>query len=449
VSFTEVAFLALVDFGGAYFGEKAQLARASFGGTPDFTGASFGNRARLTDWSVGGDLVMRSTHFLGAVSLHGGNVEGDAVFSYAEFEDYIDLGEFFCRGSACFSSVAIMGASRIGPLRAEQSIDFGGAVVRSPCAFSLVAAHADFSEARFLAPLQIGFGGGDLMLEHLNNGFRLLLRGPRPVGVKMSPPRLLSLRGGDLGEVVISGFDVRPLHLAGAEGIDALRIESGVAFERAPRGPRTHREVIAEEHALRGKQRPKSGWYGDSCKPGRKIEAPAVDRIELARIYRGLRKAREDMRDAPGAADFYYGEMEMRRQQAREELANPSSLGAFTLSAGSYLLLELYRLLGGYGVRPGRPLAVFAALALLAAGWIDHGDLIHHIGALPSDKTSEPVSASFEQCLVFVFRSALLLPNSAAVVPSIGAEWIQIAARVLGPLLLGLFAFGLRARVHR
>jgi hypothetical protein len=30
-------------------------------------------------------------------------------------------------------------------------------------------------------------------------------------------------------------------------------------------------------------------------------------------LYRALRKGREDAKDEPGAADFHYGEMEMRR----------------------------------------------------------------------------------------------------------------------------------------
>ena len=39
-------------------------------------------------------------------------------------------------------------------------------------------------------------------------------------------------------------------------------------------------------------------------------------------LYRALRKGREDVKDEPGAADFYYGEMEMRR------LARPPSTAA-------------------------------------------------------------------------------------------------------------------------
>jgi hypothetical protein len=35
---------------------------------------------------------------------------------------------------------------------------------------------------------------------------------------------------------------------------------------------------------------------------------------EIANLYRALRKGREDSKDEPGAADLYYGEMEMRRK---------------------------------------------------------------------------------------------------------------------------------------
>jgi hypothetical protein len=34
-------------------------------------------------------------------------------------------------------------------------------------------------------------------------------------------------------------------------------------------------------------------------------------------LYRALRKGREDTKDEPEAADFYYGEVEMRRLARR------------------------------------------------------------------------------------------------------------------------------------
>jgi hypothetical protein len=41
------------------------------------------------------------------------------------------------------------------------------------------------------------------------------------------------------------------------------------------------------------------------------VERPTP--AQAAAAYRALRKSREDNKDEPGAADFYYGEMEMRR----------------------------------------------------------------------------------------------------------------------------------------
>jgi uncharacterized protein YjbI with pentapeptide repeats len=445
-NFTKARFEGRLDFGAAFFGEKFQMMKAQFGSDPTFVGATFGPRARLTDWKVAGALNMRSAHFLGPVTLHGLEVGTDATFDYATFEDSIDLGDTLVNGDAYLHNVTINAAERFGPLHVIGDLDLRSAVVRSPCAFVLSAAELDFSDARFFSPAQLLIGSGDIVLERLESGARLVITTPQPVGVEFTRPRLLSVRGADLSGVLISGLDVRPLRFEGAEGIDELRIESGDAFEYAPRGRRAHREAIAEEHGMRA---PKGGWYPTQCQPPSKVDPAAVGRVELARIYRGLRKAREDSRDAPGAADFYYGEMEMRRLDSRARLREWSGPVSYALHAGTYLLLELYRLCGGYGVRPSRPLLLFASLALIAAAVVDSGDLIHYLEVVEKGKDAVPMQAGFEQCLVFVLRSALLLPTSASVTTATGAEWIQIAARILGPILLGLFAFGMRARVHR
>ena len=51
---------------------------------------------------------------------------------------------------------------------------------------------------------------------------------------------------------------------------------------------------------------------------------------EVAAIYRELRAGQEGRKDEPGSADFYYGEMEMRR------LAAPKL-------SGERAILEAYR----------------------------------------------------------------------------------------------------------
>jgi hypothetical protein len=137
------------------------------------------------------------------------------------------------------------------------------------------------------------------------------------------PPRLVSMRRAKAAKLTISGLDVRACRFDGARGLDLLRMER-VRFAETPSGwwrtgrlPArwTRRSVIAEEHQWRAERAGAVGW-GDaevwSPSPG----APAALTPEqIAATYRALRKGREDSKDEPGAADFYYGEMEMRWQR--------------------------------------------------------------------------------------------------------------------------------------
>ncbi len=76
----------------------------------------------------------------------------------------------------------------------------------------------------------------------------------------------------------------------------------------------------------------------------------------LAVMYRQVRAVLEDARNEPGAADLYYGEMEMRRAAARRDAG-----------WGERWLLGGYWLVSGYGLRASRSLAGLAGLILVAA----------------------------------------------------------------------------------
>jgi uncharacterized protein YjbI with pentapeptide repeats len=448
-NFAEAQFPVTVDFAGADFGEKLQMVSVRFAGSPAFVGASFGTRARLTRWRVAGTLVMRAARFLGEMSLHGLRVEGDAIFEHAHFYGYVDLGEITIGGAGYFDGVGFTSATRVGPIASAQELRMGSLMTHSACLLELSAPRVDLSDSRFLAPARIALARGDAVLDRVDPDSRLVITAPTAPDAD-HPARLVSVRGADLGTFVVSGLDVRALRFEGAEGIDGMKIESGASFEPSPRGLRTHREAIAEEHRLRNEGHGGGGWLPAACENSETGEGPAVTagKRELARIYRGLRKAREDAHDRPGSADFYYGEMEMRRLEARERIGKGGEMGAWFFNAGSLLLLELYRLIGGYGVRPSRPLLLFAALALGTAAFVE-GDSLIHVEVARQGNLPLLADVGFEQSLVFVLRSALLLPTSAGLALSTSAEWIQIGARLLGPLLIGLFAFGLRARVHR
>jgi hypothetical protein len=124
-----------------------------------------------------------------------------------------------------------------------------------------------------------------------------------------------------------------------------------------PRAP-DPRLVLAEEHEWGATQGPSSGWCGDDIKRPPWLDEldrrlgvldESEERTELrprriAAIYRALRKGREDEKDEPGAADFYYGEMEMRRPDP-------------TRTRAERAILWLYWLVSGYGLRATRALA--------------------------------------------------------------------------------------------
>jgi hypothetical protein len=145
----------------------------------------------------------------------------------------------------------------------------------------------------------------------------------------------------------------------------------------------------------------------------------------IVSVYRALRKAREDTGDAPGAADFYYGEMEMRRVDGDRAL-------------GERLIVGTYWLLAGYGLRATRSLAALAAVLFLGglgmwqAGFERSTTLAHSI------RVSVESSSS-------LFR---LQPESAAALTHAGIaiEWVL---RLAGPLLIGLAILSLRGRVKR
>lgn len=74
---------------------------------------------------------------------------------------------------------------------------------------------------------------------------------------------------------------------------------------------------------------------------GEGIQPLKVDANTVEGVYRQLRTSLEASKAYSAAADFYYGEMEMRRMAA----ARPS------IDRG---LIALYKVTSGYGVRASR-----------------------------------------------------------------------------------------------
>jgi len=170
----------------------------------------------------------------------------------------------------------------------------------------------------------------------------------------------------------------------------------------------------------------------------------------LAASYRELRKGREDAKDEPGAADFYYGECEMRRHDSGTAKAER-------------LILWAYWLLSGYALRAWRAFVALAAIIVFAGtvlafwGFPDPAPsfrpaAVDASGALVYQQQPTDPPPGLEQLTAgirFSARSAtaLLRGPDRALTP-IG-EWLEISLRFVGPLLLGLAVLSVRGRVRR
>jgi hypothetical protein len=158
--------------------------------------------------------------------------------------------------------------------------------------------------------------------------------------------------------------------------------------------------------------------------PSRYRHEQRTDAHDIADLYRQLRRGREQAKNEPGAADFYYGEMEMRRMSD---------------SWFSRMIIAPYWAISGHGLRPLRAFATFAAVVLLAA-W-----LFRWSGFKPST-----VELDFGESLQFSLQSAVSFFRAPTGDNLTWLEqWLQLALRFVGPVLLGLALLAIRARVKR
>ncbi|MFF1446459.1 hypothetical protein [Streptomyces sp. NPDC058295] len=243
--------------------------------------------------------------------------------------------------------------------------------------------------------------------------------------------------------------------------LDQLRLEGTCSFGTVPPGTRwwhgrpvqfTQRRTLAEEHHWRASQ-PTSvpGWSAPASGTGH------VGPAQLAPVYRALRKAFEDSKNEPGAADFYYGEMEMRRHD---------HFGTTRAERG---LLHGYWLLSGYGLRASRALGWLAAAMLVtimllmgfglpkdspkqeATGTVPPGGgkVTFEIDkADPQNPTGDSFSGEHFEKALNVTLNSVVFRSSGQDLTTAGT-YIEMASRVTEPVLLGLAVLAVRNRVKR
>ncbi|GII63812.1 hypothetical protein Skr01_38970 [Sphaerisporangium krabiense] len=339
-SFFGTRFTRNVSFGEARFRREFTMHGSRVRGHGAFDRAHFGSDALFGEARFGRDASFRGAEFHGFAAFDGTTFDGDAIFRGARFRRALSLRAAACGGTAGFEGVRFHGPAYLGPMR--------------------VGRRLSLTEARAFAALSVDTGGCGVDLRAADFGGRFAARlsdadvdlrdaalaGPAALTRHAGRLRVISLDRLDAPALTLTGVDLRACGLGGLRRPEGLRL-SGCLFARTPPGVRlglrwppirwwTRRRVLADEHA----------WRGWSLTGER-----AADPGRLAVLYERLRPAVDDARTS---ADFRFGAMEMRR------LASPPGRAR--------LLLSLYWLACGYGLRIGRTLGWVAAAAAVTAG---------------------------------------------------------------------------------
>jgi uncharacterized protein YjbI with pentapeptide repeats len=507
-------FHSLARFEGATFQRDAWFVRATFHYPAQFTGATFHGVAGFDKATFQRGVWFGEATFGGVAEFDGAIVRHDAWFGKATFRGVAGFGGAIIRCDAGFIEANFEQTRQLGPLLVYGLLFLDAAHFAQLSLIEISSRGLSCQRARFPAGVQLRLHGAQVVLDDADLPSPSLLTGvatlsdarlarreqrlvqavrrlvPAAAEERSEWPRLLSVQGANLAGLSLANIDLAQCRFAGAHNLDKLRFETEVSFAAAPAWlPWDWRQVLAEERIWRAAR--SNRWTPPDSPPAwlheepYGIKWPGRDEIEpaqLAGLYRALRKAREDAKDEPGAADFYYGEMEMRRH-ARRGRTGGASRGRVERA-----VLIAYWLVSGYGLRAWRALAALAVVLVAFAGllvWVGgyppaasspgaRPASTPTTGRVPSPSTAAPAPSPIRPApattaptstatggstapllnrliaaLLYEARTIIGLNPTPAPVLTRWGEVFLIAVRLLGPLLLALAVLALRGRVKR
>ncbi|MGA5492560.1 pentapeptide repeat-containing protein [Streptomyces pseudogriseolus] len=470
-------------FVSATFKGDAWFVSATFEGTAWFGAATCKGDAWFVSATFKGDAWFESATFEGDAGFASATFEGDAGFASATFEGDAGFGSATFNGDARFASATFNGdarfasatfvkADQFGPLVCAGQLVLSGAMFGSPVTLSFAARHLECRRARWSSTAEIRLRYATVDFAHAVFEYPLtiaaeldpfVLNDGRPLAEDLFPSaydpgvRVASLRGVDAAHLVLADLDLWECLFTGTVHLDQLRLEGACTFNTAPpavhwrRWPPvrfTERRVLAEEHHWRASQPGAvQGWVLGTGRAGP---------LQLAPVYRALRKAFEDGKHEPGAADFYYGEMEMRRH-------------ADDIPRSERGLLTAYWALSGYGLRASRALAwlgiamLLTIVLLMAFGLAQDTPKQTATGAVPPGGgkvtfeigKDDPQNPTGDRFTGKRFEKALNVTLDSVVFRSSGQDlttagsYIEMTSRFTEPVLLGLAVLAIRNRVKR
>lgn len=437
VSFDDTRFEDGANFYGAVFEKDASFATAVFAPNPeDEISADFQ------------DAVFR-----GSVDLNGTEFRQEARFYRARFEGPVDLQGTEFRELASFQETDWLTPQRLfGPIRLTGELNLRRAAFEGDLLLEVEG--GDLVDTRFGGSLTVRARTSALVLEHLDLTRSALITlapdptadehgsplvptaidySPKPEGTAL--PRIRSLRDSNVLALTIASADLCGCLFQRTRNVDRLSIEGQTAFASTPKR-RSRRRVVHEEIIWRLRRATTAtnaveriaarlaAPHWEAVQPndrwGSKDSDPTPEQV--AQTYRGLRKSLEESKDYAGASDLYYGEMEMRRR-------------ARSTPRADRIIIGLYWAASGYGLRASRSLVALGLVLAIAAALFATGGFV--------------ANNSYLDGLLHSARAAALFPQADDINLTQGGQILQIALRVLGPVLIGLTALALRARIKR
>ena len=469
---TQGAITVPIDCGAAVFNSKVRMEGLTFTKHAGFFGTIFDDGCEVRNCVFDGGLDIRFASFLGpgyfpnckATTLYASycNTQQHVAFASCEFTGKVDAEgvqkDFRLEDCHLHKSCDISHAD-VDVLILKGSQFDGELKMADINAKSLMSADVEISAPSTIGPLDIA-GSADLSNSSFKRQTRLIVTastltlagssfgGGGRIDCKkakvdlsrlvVSAPLLvigsdgaaaLSIQDADCGHLRLSSLDLSNCHFYGCHDLQGIILESTVSLPDAPRPLRSRRKCIADEFAWRevNTRWRQADWSKKRDDKERRslgissIAASPLAPAQIADVYRSLRTSVEGRSNEPGAADFYYGEMEMRRLDR-------------TTSRWDRLIVWAYWLISGYGLRALR--SMFCLLGVFLVGSV----LMRDFGLKKSHSWSTSFIASGQSLVPGLSVSANLT--------GLG-EAFEIALRIMGPILLGLAALALRNRVRR
>jgi hypothetical protein len=454
-TFRNAQFSGDASFGGTQFSGHAEFTEAQFSRNAAFSGAEFradNIAATFEKAQFNGYAGFRIAQFSGQASFEEVQFSGDAEFAAAQFG-----------GNAKFDAARFVRPVTLGPLLVRGTLRLTAASFEDTLVMHAVAALVYLDRVTCATSVSLRLRYAEVVLDGVRLTQPMAITAADPFWENLSlsgligsafarprrspTPRLLSVSATDVANLVVTDLSLAPCRFAGANRLDQLRLEGRIEFAHPPRGVKvgwtfppvwwwTRRQTLAEEQAWRATQPKGAGWHGPETQPIASLkeatpmeeaasQPPGVIGPErLAGLYRALRQAQEDRKNEPGAADFYYGEMEMRRLAGATPWAER-------------VILSFYWLVAGYGLRGLRALTALAVVVVALAS------LFHAVGFLPTRP-----APSWWDSLLYTAGSTLSISDDTLKLTAWG-KLLRILLRLLGPLLLGLALLSVRNRVKR